>query len=439
MARSIKAANNNRKRGNGRARGSLQDQIQQALANDKQLQKTGEVDPMEAVRGGYYDPMNQEDIEMARAGYETAWQRMLDNRDNDVKLLGPPGPPTDNDFGSPIMDTGPQPVVDMLGRVIESAKRKAQQEQKTLVKADIDLCAIPPENLPLLTALPPNLREGTHKVTIARDSDLVFPQLYLSVYLTGTPGEKAQLASMFVRTGSYNAVCPEDADLVVFSGGSDIDPRLYGEERHDLTDLPNVERDNEYLRLYLQCLEEGIPMFGICGGAQALHIFNGGKLYQDVDGHHGAHHAYDVREAKPLIRISSSHHQLCMDNQEGGMEILLTARKSSYRWHSREKRQATGKDPDIEAFFYRDTCAFGVQGHPEYAGYHAFAKWTMDRINELVVCNPDLDWTEKNVRRMKPELIDIREKLIEDSGDQSRASIIALQSEYEARQAKKGK
>lgn len=120
------------------------------------------------------------------------------------------------------------------------------------------------------------------------------------------------------------------------------------------------------------------------------------------------------------------------------MEVLLTARKSRKRSIGPGADEVDGNHADIEAFFYRDTCCFGVQGHPEYTGYHHFAKWTMDKINELIVCNPDLDWTDNNVRRLKSEHIDMREAVLAE--DNSPASIINVASELEARKAsRKGK
>jgi hypothetical protein len=98
-------------------------------------------------------------------------------------------------------------------------------------------------------------------------------------------------------------------------------------------------------------------------------LLNGGKLYQDVDGHNGPHAMWDVNEKEFIQNVSSVHHQMCMDNKEGGMEILGFLTRHLERWLNAKEVEQGGQQSDIEAFFYRDTCCFGVQGHPEYAGY----------------------------------------------------------------------
>lgn len=213
---------------------------------------------------------------------------------------------------------------------------------------------------------------------------------------------------MFARAQCRRAPSVLEADLVVFSGGSDVDPQLYGEKAHKST-YHNTKRDDQDMRLYLMCLEHGIPMFGVCRGAQFLHVMNGGKLFQDVDGHNGDHAIWDLMNKKRIEKISSVHHQMVMPNRANGMEIIATAAQSKERW-ANDKNCFTGDHLDIEAFFYRDTCCIGVQGHPEYEGYHYFTKWCLDLLNELVFCNPDLEWRKDGSLRMKEDCIKQREQ-----------------------------
>jgi gamma-glutamyl-gamma-aminobutyrate hydrolase PuuD len=209
---------------------------------------------------------------------------------------------------------------------------------------------------------------------------------------------------MFVRTGCYKADTPEEADLVVFGGGSDLDPKLYREERHGMTFYDSARDDSDML-LYLKCLELGIPMMGVCRGAQFLHVMNGGKLFQDVDGHYGPHKLHVLGDCQLIEKVSSVHHQSCIQNVKNGMKVLAVCHESKERWLN-DKVKETGPKPDIEAFFYRDTGCFGVQGHPEYAGYNKYTQWCLEQINDLFLTNPDYEWSGSHYRMRKDLVIE---------------------------------
>ncbi len=71
-------------------------------------------------------------------------------------------------------------------------------------------------------------------------------------------------------------------DGVVFSGGGDLDPELYGAEAHDATDVPRKERDAAELHLLEAALERDMPVLAICRGSQLLNIARGGDLVQHL-------------------------------------------------------------------------------------------------------------------------------------------------------------
>jgi putative glutamine amidotransferase len=72
-------------------------------------------------------------------------------------------------------------------------------------------------------------------------------------------------------------------DGLVFSGGADIEPSLYGEnETHPKTYGINADRDRFELDLIRGAAERDIPTLCICRGIQVLNVAFGGTLYQDV-------------------------------------------------------------------------------------------------------------------------------------------------------------
>lgn len=244
------------------------------------------------------------------------------------------------------------------------------------------------------------------KVTVVRDFTLNYPELYLEVFLTGPAADRAGFPEMFVRSGCNGASKIEQADVVVFTGGSDVNPALYGELPH-IRSFWDERRDEEDLEIYEKCLELGIPMIGVCRGAQFLHVANGGRLYQDVDNHNGSHSMWDTRSKRLLQKVSSVHHQMCIPNTGGGMEIVATATSvAKNKWRNSTENDEF-KGSEIEAFFYRDTCCFGVQGHPEYRGYSEYTKWFLDSLNDIVVCSPDVE-RRGGYLRVKQSVIDQR-------------------------------
>lgn len=248
-------------------------------------------------------------------------------------------------------------------------------------------------------------------VTVLRDTTLTFPELFMEVWVEGDASEQRAFAEMFIRARCTKADSPDTADLVVFTGGADVDPQLYGEVKHATTYF-STARDNRDMTLYSECLEKGIPMFGVCRGSQFLHVMNGGKLYQEVDGHTGDHPIYDIKKKQHIQRVSSVHHQMVIANRSLGMEVIADTHKAKVRWKNPTDK-VIGQMSDVEAFFYPDTCCFGVQGHPEYKGYHQFLKWTLETIDELICQNPDLTQVGRN-RRLKPEIITQRDVMTRD-------------------------
>jgi len=117
-------------------------------------------------------------------------------------------------------------------------------------------------------------------------------------------------------------------DGVVFSGGADVDPGLYGAERQEQTDPAQAHRDAGELALLRRALERDVPTLAICRGLQLLNVARGGDLVQhlpDAVGHEGhrerlgafSEHAVEVKQGTRLAgivgsrhgRVQSSHHQ----------------------------------------------------------------------------------------------------------------------------------
>jgi putative glutamine amidotransferase len=116
-------------------------------------------------------------------------------------------------------------------------------------------------------------------------------------------------------------------DGLIFSGGSDLDPELYGQEPHPETNGIVPERDSAELVLLRGALDRDLPVLAICRGSQVLNVALGGDLAQhlpDEVGHNGhkespgtfADHDVAIEPGTQLagllgdrVLIKSHHHQ----------------------------------------------------------------------------------------------------------------------------------
>lgn len=78
-------------------------------------------------------------------------------------------------------------------------------------------------------------------------------------------------------------------DGLIISGGEDVNPSRYGQKPGPHTEDSVEIRDASETALLTAALDSGLPLLGICRGAQVLNVHLGGTLHQhlpDVVGHH---------------------------------------------------------------------------------------------------------------------------------------------------------
>lgn len=77
-----------------------------------------------------------------------------------------------------------------------------------------------------------------------------------------------------------------DMDGLLLTGGADIDPARYGRPNEAGRDI-EPERDALEAAAWAVAGAREVPVFGICRGFQAINVFTGGTLIQEVGGHSG--------------------------------------------------------------------------------------------------------------------------------------------------------
>jgi putative glutamine amidotransferase len=86
-------------------------------------------------------------------------------------------------------------------------------------------------------------------------------------------------------------------DGLIFSGGSDIDPTLYGADLHPETTGVRPDRDRGELALMEAALARDLPILAVCRGFEVMNVARGGDLVQhlpDVVGHEDHKHTPGV-------------------------------------------------------------------------------------------------------------------------------------------------
>jgi putative glutamine amidotransferase len=71
-------------------------------------------------------------------------------------------------------------------------------------------------------------------------------------------------------------------DGLLFSGGGDVSPAIYGGDNRLPHDDVIPERDDLELKLFTYVMQRSIPFIGICRGIQLINVALGGTLYVDL-------------------------------------------------------------------------------------------------------------------------------------------------------------
>lgn len=172
---------------------------------------------------------------------------------------------------------------------------------------------------------------------------------------------------------------PAEADLIMFTGGEDVHPSLYGEEKGKYT-YCNYNRDKHELEIFNNFKNK--PKIGICRGLQFLCVASGGKLIQDVENHVGCTHGVLDTETNEVYNIPSTHHQMVWPFDVNHILIGYAYPKlsDSYLNGNNEQTVLPENFVEPEICYFPDTNSLGIQGHPEFFN----DKRVHDYLNSLI-------------------------------------------------------
>lgn len=157
---------------------------------------------------------------------------------------------------------------------------------------------------------------------------------------------------------------PEKADIIIFSGGADINPALYGCEKHATTYF-NEYRDHLEVNCYRNLSPNQVAI-GLCRGAQLLTALNGGKLIQNVTGHVGCTHS--ITNGEDRFNIKSIHHQMMypFDMDKKDYELLFWSTRQLSTKYEGDGILVPEKEPEVVLYHTENSpVCLAIQGHPE--------------------------------------------------------------------------
>jgi putative glutamine amidotransferase len=166
-------------------------------------------------------------------------------------------------------------------------------------------------------------------------------------------------------------------DGLLLTGGDDVAPNRYGEEKHPAVRLVAPERDDFEIALVREARKRDLPVLAICRGIQVLNVAAGGTLIQDIPAQVTG--ALDHKQTVPPHQPYDLAHEVWLE-KDSLLAKLMRERLSdadscevNSRHHQAVKTlapgfqvSATAPDGVVEAI--EDPAArfcLGVQWHPE--------------------------------------------------------------------------
>ncbi len=173
----------------------------------------------------------------------------------------------------------------------------------------------------------------------------------------------------------------KDCDLVMFTGGEDVNPAIYNRRKHTRTNFSD-QRDSFEIHMMAEAVEQKKPIIGICRGAQLVCALAGGILVQHQN-QPGFIHPIHLPDGR-ILDMSSTHHQSqypwVLPPEE--YHILAVANNLS-AYHEGDGIDMEQAEIEVEICYYPKILALGIQGHPELLNEHAYSE-TLVYCRDLV-------------------------------------------------------
>lgn len=191
-----------------------------------------------------------------------------------------------------------------------------------------------------------------------------------------------------VQTVYHPAQLKTKDAILILHGGADISPSIYGHKVSKRTHASDQmsPRDLSEVLLARRAIELGIPIFGICRGAQLACALAGGSLIQHADGHGGGNH-HVVTNTGDHYTTTTCHHQM-MNPWQVNHELLAWSAPSLSKLYVVEHEEEIKMEKEPEVVFFPEIKALAIQGHPEWMSASSnFVQYCLSLVEEKLICS----------------------------------------------------
>jgi len=162
----------------------------------------------------------------------------------------------------------------------------------------------------------------------------------------------------------------KQVDGLLFTGGHDINPSYYNEDKKVECGETLAIRDEMELFLLDFAFKNDIPSFGICRGLQLFNVFQGGTLYQDIKTQNktSLSHQQSIPYDQAIHKIYIKQDSLIFDGIRQTEYSVNSIHHQAIKVIAPQTEAiAIAEDGIIEAIKINSTSfAVAVQWHPEY-------------------------------------------------------------------------
>lgn len=174
----------------------------------------------------------------------------------------------------------------------------------------------------------------------------------------------------------------ETCDGFILTGGQDVTPAVYGQDKSELCGVTVPQRDEMDVYILKAAIAKDKAVLGICRGHQLMNAALGGTLYQDVAAQHEA--PINHRMQPPYDAVA---HEVALVPGSPMAALLQSDKIGVNSCHHQAIRelapclrvQAAAADGIAEAVYIPGKrFVWGVQWHPEFA-------WKVSESNRRIV------------------------------------------------------
>ena len=178
---------------------------------------------------------------------------------------------------------------------------------------------------------------------------------------------------------------PEQFSLVMFTGGEDVTPELYGESSPKGYCGNSRHRDLMEIKIFEFARKHNIRTIGICRGIQFINMMSGGTMFHHVENHGGCNHIMATSRGEEVL-VNSYHHQMVLPPRDAHL-IGWSKERRSKLYYGDMDLLVPSPSYETEAVLFPNTESAGAQYHPEMMsrssdGYAWFYELAEHLINQ---------------------------------------------------------